>query len=293
MSEPATSTEAAPAKINLCLLVGPVREEDGRHELVTVFEPLALHDTVTLEPAGGDADEVVCPGVEGDNLAARALRDFRTATGWDGPPVRLVVDKRIPIAGGMAGGSADAAAALRLARRASGLGDDALLHELAFGLGADVPSQLAPRRLLGTGAGERLEPLEPPREPYGVLVVPSDDELSTADVFREADAMGIRRSAGDLEAAVAAIRRGRIPRDNDLEPAAIALLPSVAEALGAVRAAGAQYAMVSGSGPTVLGVYPTPAAAQDGADALEARGWPGPEPIVTTSLPEGPRQPIA
>ena len=277
-------TEKAPAKVNLCLLVGPSRASDGRHELVTVFEPLELHDTVTLEPAGGDGDEVVCPGVTGDNLAARALRDFRAATGWDGPPVRLVIDKRIPIAGGMAGGSADAAAALRLARRASGLGDDALLHDLAFALGADVPSQVAPRRLLGTGAGEQLEPLEPAPEPYGVLVVPSDDQLSTGDVFGEADAMGIERSPADLESAVAAIRRGRIPRDNDLEPAAIALLPSVSGALGAVRAAGAQYAMVSGSGPTVLGIYPTPDAARDGAQALEARGWDGPEPIVTAPL---------
>jgi 4-diphosphocytidyl-2-C-methyl-D-erythritol kinase len=277
-------TEKAPAKINLCLLVGPVREQDGRHELVTVFEPLELHDTVTLEAGDAPVDEVVCPQVAGENLALRAVRDFRAATGWDGPPVRLVIDKRIPVAGGMAGGSADAAAALRLVQRASGLGDDALLHELAFGLGADVPSQIRPRRVLGTGAGEQLEELDPPAEPYGVLVVPSDDELSTADVFREADALGVRRSADALQSALEAIRRGRIPRDNDLEPAAVALLPPVAGALAAVRAAGARYAMVSGSGPTVLGVYPTPDAAAEGAEALEARGWDGPEPIVTAPL---------
>jgi 4-diphosphocytidyl-2-C-methyl-D-erythritol kinase len=280
-----TLTERAPAKINLCLLVGPAREQDGRHELVTVFEPLELHDTVTLEehPAG-TRDEVVCPGVSGDNLAATALERFRAATGWDAPPVRLTIDKRIPVAGGMAGGSADAAAALRLARRASGLGDDALLGELAFGLGADVPSQLRPRRLLGTGAGEHLEPLAPAREPYGVLVVPSAGQLSTAAVFREGDRLGIERSTEELDQVRDLIRRGRIPEENDLEAPAISLLPSVAAALEAVRDAGAGRALVSGSGPTVLGLYATPGAARGGADALRAAGWAGPAPIVTAPL---------
>ena len=278
-------TERAPAKINLCLLVGPAREQDGRHELVTVFEPLALHDTVTLEvAAAAGADEVVCPGVPGENLAARALRDFRAATGWNGPPVRLVIDKRIPVAGGMAGGSADAAAALRLVRRASGLGDDALLHELAFGLGADVPSQLAPRRLLGTGAGEHLEPLEPADAPYGVLVLPSRGQLSTADVFREADRLGLQRGAEELEAALGEIRDGRIPPENDLEAAAISLLPWVGDALAAAREAGAERAMVSGSGPTVLGFFATPQDAERGAQVLRAGGWDGPDPIVTAPV---------
>jgi 4-diphosphocytidyl-2-C-methyl-D-erythritol kinase len=278
-------TEQAPAKINLCLLVGPTREEDGRHELVTVFEPLELHDTVTLQALpDGDADEVVCPGVTGENLAARALTRFRHATGWDGPAVRLVIEKRIPIAGGMAGGSADAAAALRLARRASGLGDDALLYRLAAGLGADVPGQISPQRLLGTGAGEHLEPLAPAREPYGVLVVPSRDQLSTADVFREGDRLGIARDRDELAAARDLVRRGRIPEENDLEAPAIALLPWVGDALEAVRDAGAERAMVSGSGPTVLGFYPTPADARRGAEALAAAGWPGPAPLVTAPL---------
>jgi 4-diphosphocytidyl-2-C-methyl-D-erythritol kinase len=278
-------TERAPAKINLCLLVGPARESDGRHELVTVFEPLALHDTVTLEPgADGDADEVVCPGVPGENLAATALARFRDATGWDGAPVRLTIDKSIPVAGGMAGGSADAAAALRLAHRASGLGDDALLHELAVGLGADVPGQVRPRRLLGTGAGEHLEPLPPPPAPYGVLVLPSTDQLSTADVFREGDRLGIPRDPRELEVAVELVHRGRIPEQNDLEAPAAALLPWITDALDAVRVTGADRAMVSGSGPTVLGLYPTPVEARRGADALIRDGWSGPAPIVTQPL---------
>ena len=92
--------------------------EDGLHPLVSVVQALSLADELTLEPAAGDADEVVCPGVEGPNLAARALQLFREATGWDGPPQRLTIEKRIPVAAGMGGGSSDAAAALRLAAHA-------------------------------------------------------------------------------------------------------------------------------------------------------------------------------
>ena len=280
-------TEEAPAKVNLCLVLGPARESDGRHELVTVFEPLELHDTVTLTAAAGDTDEIVCPGVEGPNLAATALRRFREATGWHGPPIRLTIAKRIPVAGGMAGGSADAAAVLRLARAASGLGDDALLHELAFGLGADVPSQLEPRRLLGTGAGEVLEPLDPP-EPYGVVVLPSDAQLSTADVFREADRLGLARDAAALEAARDEIRAGRIARVNDLQDAARSLLPSIDDALTALREAGAEHAMVSGSGPTVVGFFDGAPAARQAAGALAGR--PGPAPLVTAPRHNGGRR---
>ena len=165
--------ESAPAKINLCLYVGPTRA-DGRHELVTVFQPIGLADEVELEPAGlgSAADRVICPGVEGENLAAVALRRFRERTGWNGAPVRLRIEKRIPVAAGMAGGSADAGAALRLVARAAGIDDDSLLREIAAELGADVAAQVRPRRYLATGAGERLTPLPPPA-PYGVLVLPS------------------------------------------------------------------------------------------------------------------------
>ena len=264
--------ERAPAKINLCLFVGPTRA-DGRHELVTVFEPLDLHDTVTLEAAAGAEDEVVCPGVEGPNLAGRALAAFREATGWDAPPVRLTVDKRIPVAAGMAGGSADAAAALRLARRASGLGDDALLLELATGLGADVPGQLRPARVLGTGAGEVLHPLPPPAAPYGVLVLPSAEQLGTPAVFAEADRLGLPRDAAGLAAALADVRaRPHVPPVvNELEPAARSLCPAIDEALATARDAGADVALVSGSGPTVVGLFGTPEGARHAAAALAGR----------------------
>ncbi|CAA9473688.1 MAG: 4-diphosphocytidyl-2-C-methyl-D-erythritol kinase [uncultured Solirubrobacteraceae bacterium] len=111
----------APGKVNECLFVGRPRE-DGLHPLVSVIQPLSLADEVVLGPATapvGD-DEVVCPGVEGPNLAARALAAYRAASGWRGPAQRLVIDKRVPVAAGMGGGSADAAAALRLLAMVAG-----------------------------------------------------------------------------------------------------------------------------------------------------------------------------
>jgi 4-diphosphocytidyl-2-C-methyl-D-erythritol kinase len=263
--------ELAPAKINLCLYLGPIRD-DGRHELVTVMEPLELADVVTLD-TGARADEIVCPGVEGPNLAARALAAFRATTGWDGPPVTITIDKRIPIAGGMAGGSADAAAALRLVSRASGIEDDALLHDLAAQLGSDVPAQVRPRRVLATGAGEQLAVLDPPERPYGVLVLPSHERLATGAVYAEADRLGLPRpTLVDVDVT---------KRTNDLEPAARSLCPAIDEALAQAREAGAEHAMVSGSGPTVIGLFATPDDAERAAQQLAHRD---PAPIVTTPL---------
>ena len=266
--------EIAPAKINLCLYVGPIRD-DGRHDLVTVMEPLQIADTITLEP-GEHEDRVVCPGVEGPNLAGEALAAFRATTGWDGPPVTLTIEKRIPVAAGMAGGSADAGAALRLAQRASGLGDDVLLHDLAAQLGSDVPAQVRPRRVLATGAGEHLVTLPPPEHSYGVLVLPSHEQLSAGAVYAEADRLGLPRATlegVDTDAHV-----------NDLEDAARSLCPSIDAALAAARDAGARHAMVSGSGPTVVGLFPTPEDAERAAERVRDAGWAGPGPLVTIPL---------
>jgi 4-diphosphocytidyl-2-C-methyl-D-erythritol kinase len=273
--------EEAPAKLNLSLILGPARPQDGRHDLVTLFQPVTLADRVRLEPAalGVASDEVVCPGVEGENLAAAALRAFRERTGWRAPPVRLVIEKRIPVAAGLAGGSADAAAALRLAARASGVADDALLLDIAGGLGADVPAQVRPARYLATGAGERLEPVpEPP--PFGVLVLRSAAALPTTRVFAEADRQGLGRDAAELERLTGALRAAAadgpalLPAElavNDLEPAARALCPPVGEALDAARAVGADRVLLCGSGPTVLGLFGDVAAARGAAVALGGR----------------------
>jgi len=184
--------ERAPAKVNLCLFLGPTRA-DGRHELVTVFDSISLFDE--LEIAEGSADEVICDGVAGPNLVADALAGLRAA-GWSAPPVRVVIRKRIPVAAGMGGGSADAAAMLRRAPRLSPVRDD-VLARIAVSLGADVPAQLRPGPSLGTGGGEILAPLPEP-EPYGVLVLSQPFELATRDVYREADRLGLARSGEEL-----------------------------------------------------------------------------------------------
>ena len=253
----------APGKVNLCLYVGEPRA-DGLHPLVSVVQPLSLADEVSLEPAppGSERDEVICAGVDGPNLAASALAAYREAAGWDAPPQHLTIAKRVPVAAGMGGGSGDAAAALRLAAHAAGRPQDPLLAGLAAALGSDVPAQLALRRCLMTGAGERVEPLPAPPPGLGVLLVPLDAALSTADVYRAADRMGLPRAAAELAELESTVRAaalaGPLPRElmvNDLEPAARELWPGIEPLLAAVAAAGADHAMVTGSGPTVIGLF--------------------------------------
>jgi 4-diphosphocytidyl-2-C-methyl-D-erythritol kinase len=248
----------APAKVNLSLFLGGTRE-DGRHRLVTVFESLSLADTLELELTGSE-DVVVCPGVEGENLAARALAGLR-ARGWDGPPLRITIEKRIPVAAGMAGGSADAAAALRLAMAvAPGRAEE--VDQLAAELGADVPSQLLPGLALGTGAGEIVEHFEALPE-HAFVILPSESALATPDVFREADRLGLPRSDAELDSLYDELVGALAPEPglpsallvNDLQAAAVSLCPWCGDALEAVRAAGAEHAMVSGSGPTVVGIW--------------------------------------
>jgi 4-diphosphocytidyl-2-C-methyl-D-erythritol kinase len=221
--------------------------------------------------------------VPGENLAAAALRAFRERTGWRGAPVRIVIDKRIPVAGGMAGGSADAGAALRLAARAAGVRNDALLLDIAAGLGADVPAQVRPARYVAAGIGDLLEAAPDP-PPFGVLVLRAGAPLSTAAVFAEADRQGLGRDPGALERRRAevheAARGALLPGElavNDLEPAAVALCPAVAGALRDARVTGADQALLCGSGPTVIGLFANPAAARAAAVALGARD---PAPLV-------------
>jgi 4-diphosphocytidyl-2-C-methyl-D-erythritol kinase len=258
---PLTVIEQAYAKVNLCLFVGPTRA-DGRHELVTLFDSVRLADELIVAPldeAEANApDVVVCDGVPGPNLVSDALAGLREA-GWAAPPVRVEIWKRIPVAAGMGGGSADAAAMLRCARRLAPVALDALAA-IARELGADVPSQLMPGPSLGTGAGERLQDV-PRLESYAVLVLPADFALSTPDVYREADRLGNGRSQEELESLRERVLH-RIPAPlgaelcvNDLQAAALSLRPAIGDALIAARQAGADHAIVCGSGPTVIGLF--------------------------------------
>lgn len=267
----------APAKLNLGLYLGRARP-DGLHELCSLFEPLALADLLRIEEA--ERDEVICPGVEGENLAARALAALRER-GWDAPPLRIEIEKRTPVAAGLGGGSADAAAVLRLAARgadpvaeaswsqgdqnaSANLAGVADLPAIAAELGADVPSQLRPALALVRGAGERVEPLPAPAE-HAVLLLPSGGGLSTAAVFGEADRLGLGRDPGELEEIAPRLRAaagaGASPLAyvdllvNDLEPAAVSLRPDIGDALDALRATRAPAVFLSGSGPTAVALF--------------------------------------
>jgi len=260
----------APAKLNLCLYLGRARE-DGLHRLCSLFEPLALADLIEVSPAA--RDEVVCPAVEGENLAAKALAGLRER-GWAREPLRVEIEKRVPVAAGLGGGSGDAAAVLRLAA-----GEVSDLPQLAAELGADVPSQLRPALALVRGAGERVEPLPEPAE-HAAVLLPGGGGLGTAAVFAEADRLGLGRQEVELEETAARLRQaagaGASPLKypdllvNDLEPAATSLRPDIGQALAALRAAGAPKAILSGSGPTAVGLFPDLAAARAAADRLDS-----------------------
>jgi 4-diphosphocytidyl-2-C-methyl-D-erythritol kinase len=264
-------TLRAPAKLNLCLYLGPERA-DGLHEIRSLFCPLTLADRILVTDA--DADELICPGVDGPNLAAKALTALR-ARGWRRPPARVEIEKRIPVAAGLGGGSADAAALLRLARdEVNGVA------EVAADLGADVPSQLDPTFALVGGAGEAVEPLPLPGE-FAAVLLPAEDGLRTAEVYAEADRLGLGRDLAELDAIAKELRAaaggGESPLHyaellvNDLGQAALSLRPEIAAALSALQEAGAKVALVTGSGPTAFGLFEDIAAADRAAAALPPR----------------------
>ena len=269
--------ELAPAKVNLLLHVGP-RRHDGLHELCSLFASIDLADEVVVSEADGGSDTVVCPAVEGPNICLAALEAFRAAAAAVGgadrlelPPLEVRILKRIPVAAGLGGGSADAAAALRAANRmARGpLGLDAL-RRVAAGVGADVPSQIEPRHALVGGAGEVVEPVVLPR--MFLVLASQHTGLATADVYAEADRIGATRERlrpadvravadGSLDALTGAL-------ENDLQAAALSLRPELSEVIGALERSGALVALVTGSGPTVFGVFDGEQAARRAAASL-------------------------
>jgi len=262
--------ELAPAKVNLVLQVGP-RRADGLHELCSLFASLDLCDELRFEEA--DRDEVVCRGVPGPNLVTAAIDAFRARV-QQLPPLRITIEKRIPVAAGLGGGSADAAAALRAANEMAGFPLDAAeLRRIGAGIGADVPSQIEPRHALVTGAGEGVEPIELPD--MWLVLVPAEEGLSTAEVYAEADRLPSTRPHLDPDALrrlacapLAALAHGL---ENDLEAAALSLRPELATTLAQLREAGALAANITGSGPTAFGVFESWGEADAGSALLSDR----------------------
>jgi 4-diphosphocytidyl-2-C-methyl-D-erythritol kinase len=256
----------APAKINLALLVGPLRE-DGKHEVLTIYQRLALADRIELEPG----DRLRVDGFREDTLVREALAALARRAGVE-PRWRARVEKRVPVAAGLGGGSSDAATALRLANAtlAEPL-PPGELHALAAGLGADVPFFLADGPQLGSGDGTTLEPLDLPQDFWVLLLLPDGtSKPSTAAVYAEFDARGgsegweARRAA-----ALAAVRGIRRPRElAALPPNDLATSPLGEE----LRALGAFRADVSGAGPALYGLFHHRAPAEAARRALRRRG---------------------
>jgi 4-diphosphocytidyl-2-C-methyl-D-erythritol kinase len=277
-----TLSIAAPGKLNLCLYLGPTRD-DGLHEIASLFESVSLHDTLTVRELEDGEDRVICERIPGENLAGRALSACRETGLLSGPPLELTIEKRIPVAAGMGGGSADAAAALRLVGELEGH-PVAAFTEVAFSLGADVPSQLTPGASLVHGAGERVVQIDPrcfEEADRTYVIVAQSIGLSTADVFAQADRIELAdddivdRENTLLEAISGGVDFTTLCDlvENALEPAIVALRPELAGIPGTLRSAGARCAAFTGSGPTCFGIFETRASAEIATAKLNADGF--------------------
>jgi 4-diphosphocytidyl-2-C-methyl-D-erythritol kinase len=313
----------APAKLNLTLAVLG-RRRDGYHDLHSVMVPLGLADRLSLAivaPGEGAADtlhvEGFDPGPDADNLVLRAVAEARRAVGrgWPGgpgpaPALALRLDKRIPVAAGLAGGSSDAAAALDGALEAWNAElDGGRRLTIALRLGSDVPFFLAGGPALVEGRGERVAPLGGPRGTIGVLLVTPDVPLPTPAVFEAFAARGGRGDgsvrmtsehlAGELGAGLRAIdlvaRAGVLAAANDLLPAASMVLPGLVPFRRALFRMLGRPVGLSGSGPTLWTLYPSEhdaaAAATIVRDAVATGGLPalgaGAPAVVATTIAEG------
>ncbi|MET9080981.1 4-(cytidine 5'-diphospho)-2-C-methyl-D-erythritol kinase [Streptomyces sp. NPDC004237] len=276
-------TVRVPAKVNVQLAVGAARP-DGFHDLANVFLAVGLYDEVTVTPA--DELTITCEGPDADqvpldrtNLAARAALALAGRRGIE-PAVHLHIAKDIPVAGGMAGGSADGAGALLACNELWQAGASrAELLAICAELGSDVPFSLVGGAALGTGRGERLTALEVGGTFHWVFAM-AGRGLSTPAVFREFDRLAEGRdipepvasadlldalAKGDPDALAAAV-------SNDLQPAALSLFPELAATLDTGREAGALTALVSGSGPTTAFLVRDAVAAEKVAQALLTSG---------------------
>lgn len=270
MPDPRTVTEPARAKLNLALHVRH-RRPDGYHELETLFAFVEHGDVVRVTPATVDRFTLTGPfapglAAEGDNLVTRAAARFREAFGGGAHAIEL--EKHLPVASGIGGGSADAAATLRALATLHGVApDDPRLFAIADGLGSDVPACLLGCTARGQGRGEQLAPLEG-LAGTPVLLVNPGVAVSTAAVFRAWD--GVDRGPIGHGNLLAVARAGR----NDLEPPARALVPAIDAVLAALAAyPGVLLARMSGSGATCFALFDSDASRDAAAAALPEPGW--------------------
>ena len=277
----------APGKVNLFLSVG-ASGTDGYHQLTTVFQAVRLIETVTARrQSARDRGTVTLTLEEPDadvptdasNLAVRAAKLLAEITGVS-EGVDLLLRKRVPVAGGMAGGSADAAATLVACNILWGTGLSLLeLSALAARLGADVPFPLTGATAVGSGRGDLVTPIMT-RGSYHWVFALAEEGLSTPAVFRRFDELtgtGAPAVRDVPEALTSALRAGDAPAlaaslHNDLQAAALDLRPELAQVIAVAEEAGALRAIVSGSGPTIAALVENPAGAQRVSRALMASG---------------------
>jgi 4-diphosphocytidyl-2-C-methyl-D-erythritol kinase len=269
----------APAKVNLALRVGPLRP-DGYHDVTTVLLTVGLADTVSITPAAEGVSLVRRPEPDfpaSTDLTVRAVLALAAATGRSAA-ASIEVDKRIPVAAGLGGGSADCAAAIIACCSLWSIDPrDAVVERVAASLGADVPFMLRGGCALYAGRGDEFETsLAVP--PLDIVLVNAGLPVPTAEVYRRFDATGAHSQA-DPEAMVRALATGErtgiaAALGNDLMGPATAVAPVVGEVLAFVRRqSGVLGALVAGSGGTVFGVAEGAAAARSAAAAAETRGW--------------------
>ncbi|MBR9973083.1 4-(cytidine 5'-diphospho)-2-C-methyl-D-erythritol kinase [Magnetospirillum sulfuroxidans] len=262
------------AKVNLYLHVTG-RRDDGYHLLDSLVAFAGIGDTITVSPSSAlsltvDGPTAARLDVDDDNIVLRAARALAQAAGRP-PQAHLHLTKRLPVAAGIGGGSADAAATLRALSRLWGVRlAPAALHALALSLGADVPVCLRGRPTRMSGIGETLADA-PSLPPAWVVLVNPLIGLSTPAVFKArqgcfSDPMPLESRPADA----AALARMLAARDNDLSAAAISLVPEIAVILTALNRDGCLLARMSGSGATCFGLFPDPAAAAAAAAAIAA-----------------------
>ena len=276
-------TASAPGKTNLFFAVGPL-QEDGFHDVASVYLALDLREEVTVTPAASwsvsvtgnvSADQIASVPTDESNLVVKAAKHVAELAGVDAQPVSFTINKHVPVAGGMGGGSADAAAALAAVNALWCTGVEEKLSD-SVELGADVPFALAGGIAIGLGRGEVLTQIEAVR-PIHLVLVTSDEGLSTPAVYRRLDEL---RAARGIDPKLAA--EANVPADliralqtgdqtalasllkNDLQEAALDLRPDLKKSIDAGLAAGAIAGFVSGSGPTIAFLV----ADADGAESL-------------------------
>lgn len=288
-------TASAPGKINIFFKVGAL-QDNGYHEVLSVYQALDVRETVSVT-AGGEwsvsvsgalsAEQIAAVPTGEDNLVVRAAKTIAELAELENPhPVNFEITKNVPVAGGMGGGSADAAAALLAVDElwCTGVDGDALLTKAAE-LGADIPFALLGGTAIGVGKGDDLEPINGVQELHWVLV-PMDAGLSTPRVYAKLDEIrSARGEAPDLVATpskprelISALQFGDAREvakylHNDLQEAAVALMPELSITMHAGLAAGALAAMVSGSGPTVAMLAESAEAAESIANHLAFEGY--------------------